>query len=71
MRKYVASMVIYPPEPRFPEERKNIVYFQIEENRVPDECFKLKYWHHSWVSDSPIELGAPCLCGAEKAIKNE
>lgn len=71
MKKYVASMVIYPPDDKFPEERKPIVYYMVEEERAGDECFKLKYWHHSWVSDSPIKIGTPCICGQERAVEDK
>lgn len=69
MKKYVAGMVVYPPEPLFPEERKNIVYYRLE--NPSGECFKLQYWHHTWVSDYPIEIGTPCACGREKAIEDK
>jgi len=69
MKKYVAGMVIYPPERKFSEERKIITYYTVSEERAPAECFKLKYWHHNWVSDFPIEVGSRCFCGKEVAIE--
>lgn len=71
MKKYVGSMVVYPPEEKYPEERKFIVYYTIEEDQMPDECFELKYWHHVWASNAPIKIGAMCLCGRERAIEDK
>lgn len=68
MKKYVAGMVIYPPDNMLPKWRKHIVYYQINEERAADNCWTGNYEHHSWVSDKPIKIGSRCLCGKEKAI---